>query len=160
MKNLILTIVMLAITYFNAGFAQSDSIKVFRIIGGYEFQQHNTRLNRREMVNIMKPNPSAQKLMIKSNSTFGLSIISACVGGGLIGYPIGVYIAGGEPNWIQLGAGIGLGTFSIILGKSSDKKALKAVGIYNSGLSSRDVQSRLQMGILFKGNQLGVMLTF
>ena len=88
-------------------FAQvdSDSISMKKVFGGYQFYQGGQRLNMKQLVNTMKPDPLAYEQIRSAKSSYNLAMVFSYAGGFMIGWPLGTAIAGGDPEW----AGDGLG---------------------------------------------------
>ena len=113
---------------------QSDAIQVVKK-NGTRFIQNDQALTPKQLIEITKTNVEAYKYMKKAKSNFDAGMVFASAGGFLIGWPIGTAIGGGEADWAMAGIGAGLALLSIPLASGYNKKAKKAVEIYNKGLN-------------------------
>lgn len=84
----------------------------------------------------MESNASTIDLMKKAQSSNSIANVMGFIGGGLIGWPIGTAIGGGDAQWALASAGAALVAIAIPISYGAHKKAKKAVEIYNSGISS------------------------
>lgn len=135
-----------------------DSEKVF---GGYKYKKDGKMITMSDMVYLMKPYPEAHELMKKAKSNNAFATVFGFIGGGLIGWPIGTALGGGEPNWILAGIGavaIGIGIpFSI----SANKKTNQAIEIYNSNvLPSSEDKNAVGLRLFLSGSGFGLSLSF
>ncbi|MAU26781.1 MAG: hypothetical protein CMH45_05175, partial [Muricauda sp.] len=94
-----------------------------------------------------------------SNKT--LSSIMGFVGGGLVGWPVGTAIGGGDANWALAGVGAGLIGVSIPISSSANKKTKQAVDVYNSSLGTTTfIEYKPQLKLIANGNGFGMSLSF
>ncbi len=77
------------------------------------FSQYGTKYNLRGVEMIMKSNPAAlvHIKQARTNNTF--TQIFAFTGAGLVGYPLGTQLGGGDPEWAIAIVGGGLMALSI-----------------------------------------------
>ncbi len=142
-------------------FCNAQKIEMTKIFGGYKFTQDGTPLNRRDLVKTMQPNQEAFDLIKKSQSNNTLASIFSFVGGGLIGWPIGTAIGGGEPNWTLAGVGAGLIVISIPISSNAGKKAKQAVELYNSSLSQTSYnENKPKLKLVANGHGIGISMNF
>ncbi len=150
--------------FFFASFAivnaQSDSIAMKKVFGGYQFSQHGKALTMPGLVKAMEGNEQAHKEIIEAKSTYSTAMVLGLFGGGLIGWPIGTAMGGGDPQWALAGVGVGLLVISIPVVKKFNKQADKAINTFNGGLSvNRNLYiHELELAIL--GNGIGFRLKF
>ena len=79
----------------------------------------------------------------------------------MIGWTLGTYMGGGEPEWSFLAVGAGSLTVGMIFNSCTKKNARKAVEIYNAGVNmptSNHIQSEIGVGLT--GNGMGLSLWF
>ncbi len=142
--------------------AVSDTIRI-RSAGSARqyFYGSSKALKPKEIGSVLQSNPAAFALFKESRSARTFGDILGYAGGFLIGYPLGVAIGGGEPNWILAGAGVGLAVASIPLTGSGNRKLRKAVRLYNDGIP-RAVSSAVTPSLRLTGTSqgLGLALTF
>ena len=136
----------------------SDSIEI-RMSYGVQFRQHGVSLSPRNMLEIMKADNAAYGEMTIAKNQHDLSLICGIPGGFLIGWPIGTFIAGGDPNWKLAGFGAILTLISFKCSLSYNRHARTAVGYYNEGLSLEEgTKTRFNLGICKQG--LGLTVWF
>jgi hypothetical protein len=137
---------------------QTDSIQVIKKLGTV-FQQNGKTLTMAQIESITQLDPQAAKEMKIAKSNYTFSVIFGGIGGGLIGYPIGTAIGGGEPNWTLAGIGAGIALLSIPFSLGSAKHTTNAARIYNKSLQHSPIPN---MDIKFGSTQngVGVRITF
>ncbi|MDN3621012.1 hypothetical protein QWY81_16215 [Polaribacter undariae] len=157
MKKLIFTIVL---SVFALSFTNAQKIETKKVFGGYIFSQNDSNLTLSQMQEVMKDNKQAFDLMksAKSNQTWGM--ILGVAGGGLVGFPVGTAIGGGEPKWALVGVGAALIVASIPIVKAVNRKTKEAVDLYNADVPS--VSSNLNPSFNFnvKGVSMGISMSF
>ena len=158
MKRVIIIAVALIACFNLYSQNQTDSIQVVKKLGTV-FQQNGKTLNIAQIESITSVNPQAAKEMKIAKSNYTFSTIFGGIGGGLIGYPIGTAIGGGEPNWTLAGIGAGIALLSIPFSLSSAKHTKNAVQIYNKGLQHSSLPNmEVRFGSIQNG--VGVRITF
>ena len=98
----------------------------------------------KQLLQAVKTNQEAYKKVQLAHSNNTLAAILSTPGGFLIGYPLGVAIAGGEPNWVMAGIGAGLIIIAIPISISAKKQASNGVSIYNNSLGNEAFLSEKQ----------------
>lgn len=159
MKNFFLHLFFLFLTTT----IQAQTIEFQKAAGSYKFTQEGKRLKMRGLVNAMQSDPEALALIKKARHDEVVGIVFSGAGGFLIGTPIGTYIGGGDPNWTLAGIGVGMLSIGFAFGTGANKKAIKAVELYNSSLTRTSFQSRRkkpQLGVVVNGNGLGLSIQF
>jgi hypothetical protein len=161
MKKIAITMALL-IAGMTSTFAQvdSDSISMKKVFGGYQFYQGEQRLNMRQLVNTMKPDPLAYDQIRSAKSSYNLAMVFSYAGGFMIGWPLGTAIAGGDPEWVLAGIGAGLIAITIPISRSFNKKAQKAVDTFNEGLAAMSFWKRSELSVSTTGNGVGLVLRF
>ena len=132
LRKVLLCIVGLVLCITASLQAQSDSIRVVKVFGGYKFESNNITLSYVDMQAMMKNDAEACQYLDKAKSSAFIANIFGMAGGALIGFPIGTALGGGKPNWVLAGVGCGLIIIAIPIISSSNKNALIAVNKYNS----------------------------
>lgn len=149
-----------SVILFSSIAINGQEIEMKKVFGGYQFLQDGKTLNLNKMQDIMKDNKEAFDLVqsAKSNQTWAMILGGA--GGGLIGYPIGTAIGGGEPQWALAGAGVALIVATIPIVKGFNTKTKKAVDLYNSGITSTSYRFQPSFNLKLKGTNLGISMNF
>jgi len=159
-KKLILSLLGLTISLSIFSQNQTDSIKIFKIFGGYRFENKENVLTYNDMLDMMKDNPEAYQLMNKAKSTAGFANIMACAGGFMIGWPLGTALGGGKPNWTLAGVGCGLLIVTIPIISSSNQNALIAIKKHNSSIKKLSYQKQFDIKVGMCSNGLSLKLLF
>jgi len=138
---------------------QSDSIYIKKQLGTI-FLQNGKALTPSQLMEVTKNNPEAYKEMKIAKSNSSASMVFAAIGGGLMGWPVGTMLGGGDPNWLLALAGVGvLVAVSIPFSVSYTKHATKGMEIYNSGVIQAPPKE-VSMHFGFTGNGLGLSVNF
>ena len=120
---------------------------------------NSTVLNRKDMRGILQTQPDALKLYNRACSQSNWALVLAGISGGLMGGSLGFFMEDMPETGVALllsGVGIYIGALQII--KSSNKKVVEAVDMYNSRTVANKPAMELKFGI--KPNGIGVALTF
>jgi hypothetical protein len=137
-----------------------DSIVIKTNFAGYRvFQGHNS-INLKQLVNTMKPNEQAYKMIKSARSTYTIATILNYAGGFMIGWTLGMYMVGEEPDWGIAGVGVGLAAVSIPIIIRSNKKAKQAINVYNSQFRTASFSARQELRFQFTGNGIGLAIRF
>ena len=100
----------------------------------------------------------------KVKSAEFLSITGFCfgiVGGFLLGYPIGVNLAGEKVNWTVGAIGGGMIVIAITLDIISNSLLGKSVELYNESLEQRsDIQPEIRLGLINENPGLKLVMNF
>lgn len=156
---IVLTLIVVSVS-FTFGQTAPDSITMKKVFGAYQFYQGEQSLKMNQLVNVMKPNDLAYQQIKSAQSTYALATIIGGVGGGLVGWPIGTALGGGEPNWTMAGIGVGLIVVSVPISHSYYKKAKQAVESYNGGLQKSSFWDKYELKLSLTGNGFGLTLHF
>ncbi|WP_350292611.1 hypothetical protein [uncultured Croceitalea sp.] len=158
MKKTTLTVL---IAMFTMVFCSAQLIEMQKVSGGYKYSQNGNQLKMRDMVNIMEPNQQAFNFIKKAQSNQSLASVIGFIGGGLVGWPIGTAIGGGDANWALAGVGAALIGVSIPISSSANKKAKQAVEVYNLSLGATAFMGhKTQLRFIANGNGIGLSLGF
>lgn len=140
MKIAILLSFIIVLTFVE-GFLQnqSDNTPKFKIQfvkneTGQAYIYRGIRIKLKEILPIVENNSAAYQLAKHAYNKSSNSRVVGFIGGFLVGFQLGRYITGTEPNWIVGSIGGALVVAAIPLRKSADRKMQKAVQIYNKGL--------------------------
>jgi hypothetical protein len=72
------------------------------------FRLNGNKLRPKQLLELTKNNPEANKLMKTARSNYTVAYIFSSVGSSLIGYQLGYSVSGGKANWTLAGVGGGL----------------------------------------------------
>lgn len=158
MRKTILTLIfaLATITFCNA-----QKIVIEKVFGGNTYTQNGDHMTMKDLVKTMQSNKQAFDLIKNAQSNNTLASIVGFAGGGLIGWPIGTAVGGGDANWTLVGIGAGLVAIAIPISSSANKKATQAVELYNSSLNSTSFyEFKPEFKILANGNGIGLSMNF
>jgi len=128
MKNIFISIITILI--ITAPIYSQDKDKT---IGndGSRYTYQGKQINMNQMLSLMEKDSEEFELMSSGKSTGGLVTVLSTIGGGLIGWPLGTHIGGGEPNWTLAYIGGALVVISIPFAIGADNNIKKAVEMHN-----------------------------
>ncbi|QNM85467.1 hypothetical protein H9W90_14965 [Polaribacter pectinis] len=157
MKKVLLAILLSVITFSSVN---AQKIEMKKVFGGYTFSQNDKTITLNQMQEIVKDNQEAFDLVksAKSNQTWGM--VLGGIGGGLIGYPIGTAIGGGDPEWALAGVGVAFIVATIPIVKGFNRKTKKAVELYNADQPTASSNFQPQFNLNLKGMSMGISMTF
>jgi hypothetical protein len=129
------------------------------IFGGLNYVHKGELLMPAKILELTESVPEAHKLMKTANAYYITDLLLTGVGGGLIGFPIGLALAGADPMWGVVAVGAGLIVVSVPFSIMHAKKTKKAVLIYNDSLrNSGSFIPEINLG--FSQNGLGLRVAF
>lgn len=142
-------------------FCNAQRIEIKKSFGGYIYSQNGARMTMGDMVDAMESNAAALRLIKKARANNATASVIGFVGGGLIGWPIGTALAGGESNWNLAAYGAGLVVVTIAISTRSNRQAKKAVELYNASLETSSLyEFKPQFSFIANGNGLGFSMSF
>jgi len=155
------TILTLIFALATMTFCNAQKIEMEKIFGGYKYTQNGNQMTMKNLVKTMESNKQAFDLIKKAQSNNTLASIIGFAGGGLIGWPIGTAIGGGDANWTLAGIGAGLVAIGIPISSSANKKTKQAVELYNSSLNSTSFyEFKPEFKVIANGNGIGLSMNF
>lgn len=155
------TILILTFLFAVMTLCVGQQIEMKKVFGGYKFTQNGKKLTMGNLVKTMETNQQAFELVKKAQSNNTLASIIGFAGGGLIGWPIGTAVGGGDANWTLAGIGAGLIAVGIPISSSANKKVKQAVELYNSSLNSTAYYKfKPEVEIIANGNGVGLTMSF
>ncbi|MBQ0768142.1 MAG: hypothetical protein KBT58_02550 [Bizionia sp.] len=158
MKKTILTLIF-ALTTIT--FCTAQKIEIEKVFGGYKYTQNGNQMTMKDLVKTMETNQQAFDLIKKAQSNNTLASIIGFAGGGLIGWPIGTAIGGGDANWTIAGIGVGLVAIGIPISSRVNKKTKQAVELYNSSLNATSFNEfKPEFKVIANGNGIGLSMNF
>jgi len=129
MKKILLLLLILS------GFSVLGQTKVDYISKiKYSYYQNGSVLNTNDLLMAVKGNEQAYKKIKAARDNKIYANLLSIPGGFLIGYPIGTAIAGGAPNWLLAGIGVGIIALTIPISIIANKQISEGVSIYNNSL--------------------------
>ena len=159
-KKLLLSLLGLTLCLSIFSQNQTDSIKIFKVFGGYRFESKGKILTYSDMLVMMKDHTDANQFMSKANTTAGFANVLGFAGGFMIGWTIGTALGGGKPNWALAGVGCGLLIIAIPISSSANNNALIAIKKYNSSIKGLSYQNQYDLKLGFYSNGLSLKLLF
>ncbi len=109
----------------------------------------------------MESNAKTSLLLKKAKSNGVFAVVLGGIGGGLIGYPVGTALGGGDANWTLAAIGAGVLAIGIPIANGANKKAKQAVDIYNSSIDdSVGYQFVPEFTIISNQNGIGFSMSF
>jgi len=125
---------LIIFTFFTAisiTFAGKNKINVNE--GFYDTYNVNGKkiLNAMNLEDYLKDVPSSLEIFKTSKKFYYTSMIIGAAGGGLVGWPVGTAMGGGEANWNLAYAGAGLIVISYYFSFTAEYRIRDAVGEYN-----------------------------
>ena len=113
-----------------------------------------------QMLSLMEKDSEEFELMSSGKSTGGLVTVLSTIGGGLIGWPLGTYLGGGEPNWNIALIGGALVVISIPFAIGADNDIKKAVEMHNLKQALTDNSRNYELQFFATSNGIGLSLQF
>lgn len=104
------------------------------ILKKHNYYIGDAKYSQKQMLDQMESCPEAYRLMKKAKNSNDINLVLAAIAGYCIGWPVGQYVAGGNPNWAIVGGTAVAGVTSIPFFIRAKKKSRKAVRVYNSYL--------------------------
>lgn len=153
----IITIFLLAICQ-NVTQAQThnDSIEIKK---NRSFSQNGQRLTYSELQRIVSLNPETQNYRDKATINNVAASILSLTGGVFVLFPIGVLIAYDKLYIVPVLLGGGMLVASVPFAMATKENMIKAVHIYNSGLTKSNIsKTKLKFGLTSSG--VGLTLKF
>lgn len=160
MKRYLLSLFLFMVGYACLSAQTNDSIEVRRAFGGYLFYQSGHRLSMSELINTLEVNTEAWTMAKSAQKTNLLSGILGGVGGACIGWQLGAAMAGSKANWAVAGVGAGLIVIAYPISLSSNKKLMRAVGLYNATKSATSFWHDSELRLQISDEGLGLALSF
>jgi hypothetical protein len=146
---------ILAFILFLAVPAFSQDITIYKTFGSLTYERDTITLGVKQVLEIMKDNPTAFQEMKKAKRKMNISAILGFGGGILLVFPIGTLIAGGDPEWTLAAGGAAMIIASIPFYHSYQNHAVTAVEAFNQNKTSR-----VNLNIQFTGTGARLVLRF
>lgn len=104
--------------------------------GGLIVKQKGIILNQYELFDVLNEEYGSAVYVGRYKTKNAAVSVLAGIGGGLIGFPVGQAIGGGDPMWVLAIAGAGVIAVAIPIGISAGKDIRKGIDIYNESLQT------------------------
>lgn len=115
--------------------AQSpEPIEYEKILGGSIYRQGERILSIHSVMAIVDRNDEASRMLKKAKTQQDIATIMSFAGGFAAGWPIGSFLGGGQPDWAIAVIGAGVLLVAIPLQIRANRKARRAIDIYNRSL--------------------------
>lgn len=159
MVKKLIVILFLAFLFHNAfGQKKSEEIEVFKVFGGYQYEESGYILNLQDIEDIVKDNKVALHYVKKAQTLNIFTRIFSISGGALIGYAIGSKVNTEVYDKTMISMGCGLIIIAIPISIAFNDKVKLAVDTYNSKLKSTGSSDKLDMKIGFTQNGIGLTI--
>jgi outer membrane lipoprotein SlyB len=153
---LTLTLMMLSLAFCNA-----QKIDIEKVFGGYKYTYNDELISIGDLANIIESNTEAFEIMKKGRTNRSLSGVLGFVGGGLVGWPIGNSIGGGNPNWTLAAVGAGIIVVAIPIASRANKNINQAVELYNASVDSKASNwMKPEFSLIANSNGFGLSMNF
>ena len=141
----------------------AQTIETKKGFGGTRFFQNGEKLKLWKVIDLMESDPETLKLIQSAQShRIGGNVIGF-VGGFLVGRSLGKALRAedNELDWRMLTVGFGVTIVSFSFNATYNRKARKAVDIYNAQFDSSSLYSpNLQFKFEANVNRVGIMMSF
>lgn len=160
MKRLLFSLFLLVMGCAYMAAQTNDTIEVRRVFGGYSFYQSGQRLGLSQLVNTLEANTEAWSMAKSARTTNVMASILGGVGGAFVGWQLGAAMSGAKANWTMAGVGAGLIVIAYPISLSSNKKLMRAVGMYNATKSATSFWHDSELRLQISDEGLGLALSF
>jgi len=138
---------------------RAQKIESKKSFGGTIYTYDGQRLNASSLGIIMKDDVRATSHWKKARSNSTGDGIFDAIGGGLIGFPLGTAMGGGDPNWTLAGAGVAVFLVGIPFNVASKKHMANAVNKYNENHSSTSPSNKkVEWAVIGNTNGIGIAI--
>ena len=134
----------------------SDSIYYSKNFWGTKFYQDNYRINFNQLPGLVGSDLVVANLIKQARANKTGAAVMSGIGGFLLGWQLGTWIVGGEPNEVVAGVGGGLILVSIPFNSKANKLAIQAIGIHNQKLSAYQSKPEFNLGFVKSGIALSI----
>lgn len=146
---------------FNAHSQNENKLRLQSSFFGNKFFKGDTIISVNQVLYEMRSNESVYNLMKSAKKDFVIAQILGATGGILVGWQLGTAVAGGEPNWVMAGVGVGILAISIPISINFRNKARSAISEHNNlivGSNKWGYKPVYKLG--FMGNNLKLQIRF
>jgi hypothetical protein len=153
MKKLLFIIIIVSFSFNSFCQTKNDTITIYK----NKYSLNGKSLTPKQMMILFKDYPDAYNEMKIAKNNFDCATALSYISGFCIGYPLGQFLAGGEPTWAMAGVGVGLIFIEIPLASAYNKHTKSAIKLYNSKITGI---SSLKYNFYFGMTSYGVGITF
>ncbi len=138
----------------------SDTITFKKAKKGYDYYQGDRMISSNKFFDLLEQNSQSSEYIKSAQANSSMATALGALGGIMIGWPIGVAMGGGDPNWRFFAASVGLVAVSIPFKINSNKRVRQAVEIYNASLKANSFWDNNELKLGITGNGIGLVLNF
>ncbi len=156
---IIITLITIFTLQGNSHEIRTSKIEVQKVFGGYNFISDGKKLKMNELVMMLETYQPAHIKIKSARADYSIATAVSMAGGFIIGWQLGNAISGNSIKWEMVALGSGVAIMSIPLIKSSFKKAVGAVDLYNKQLSGKTAchkQAFAKFSLCFKSGSVGI----
>lgn len=124
--------------------------------GNFHVQQNGKPLTQDQVFDLFSSNYRSADYMKKYKTKSTLAAVMGGVGGALFGFPVGMFIGGGEPIWEVALIGAGVVAVAIPIGSAANKDFKRAIEVYNEDLPAASSHRKGQLHFSVSGHGLGI----
>lgn len=157
-KQFVIVIFMIFQCISSFGQKKSELIEVYKVFGGYQYEESGYILNLQDIEDIVQENKRSLYYLKEAKKLNIFSRIISASGGALIGYAIGSKVTTDEYNKTIISMGCGLIIIAIPITIATNNKIKLAVDSYNSKLKSTGSIDKIDMKIGFTQNGIGLTI--
>lgn len=154
LATLYLVIVIVVLPFSTAS---AQTLRIEKSFWGTKLYADDQLKSPAEILEVMKSDPKAYQEFKKAKGNLAGATVLGFIGGGLIGWPIGTSLGGGDPQWGLAGGGVALILLSIPLISGFNKHAEKAIELYNS---DSQTSHKISIGVLPYGAGAKLVIRF
>lgn len=155
-KKSIIALILCSLALFDTSAVFSQMIMEYK--GRYYVGDR--KLSEKELKNMLGSNPMSKKEYRAAKGSESTASFFASIGGFMIGWPIGTYLGGGEPNWAMAGAGLVILMPGLMADSSRKKHMRNAISIFNSGFSVNDAGGDMRFAMMLLPGSLEMVYRF
>ena len=156
-----LTMIVAGIISLQTMTGYSQERKIVLVKDKAMLQGTNEILTYEELKNTLSAYPEAKLYLDRHKSARSGAQVLAFIGGGLIGWPLGTAIGGGDPEWSLLAIGAGLTGIGFAIQSKSNNDLREAVDIYNLSNGFTHVRDNsIKPTLIVSPTKLGLDLRF
>lgn len=112
---------------------QDTKNKIFytKVLGGYSYYYNGKLISANDVFSLVEKFPENKKYLRRTKNFDFLAMMLSSTGASLLGWYVGVWLAGADPDWKLAAVGGGLTLISIPILRAGNKNLNKAINIYN-----------------------------
>ncbi|MBT3209809.1 MAG: hypothetical protein HN704_18160 [Bacteroidetes bacterium] len=138
----------------------NEHISYEKINGKYRFYQNGKYVKLSNLYAIVESNEEALNVLISAKSANDFAYVLFASGAFLFGIPAVQQIYGQKPKEALIGIGVGVVLISIPLISIYNRKAKKAIDIYNNDMTTSSLSNDFKLNFAFSENGFGLKLRF